>query len=146
MMFIVPKVLIGKRVLIVEDEALVTFLIEDILTDCGCITVGPYGTVEKALHAVQSEAFDAAILDINVAGVRVDPVAFALVERHIPFLFLSGYGDEVLWPDHPDWKVCGKPFMANDLVALLSATLDNSYSPSAGRDGSSTTKPLSSTE
>ena len=102
-MFVVQKVLIGKRVLIVDDEVLVTMVIEDILTECGCLAVGPYGTVEKALHAVQSEAFDAAILDINVAGVRVDPVAYALVERHIPLLFLFGYGDQAIWPNHPDW-------------------------------------------
>jgi CheY-like chemotaxis protein len=137
-MFVVPNVLIGKRVLVVDDEVLVALLIEDILRECGCITVGPYGTVEKALHAVQSEAFDAAILDINLAGVRVDPVAFALAGRHIPFLFLSGYGDEAIRPDRPDWKVCAKPFMAHDLVGLLSAMFDNSYPPSGFRDGPAT--------
>lgn len=63
-MFVVPKLLLGKWVLIVDDEVLVTSVteeIEDILTDCGCITAGPCGTVE-ARHALQSEAFDAAIL------------------------------------------------------------------------------------
>jgi hypothetical protein len=60
-------------------------------------------------------------LDINVGCVRVDPVEHALVGRHIPFLFLSGYGDEVSWPDHPDWKVCAKPFVADKLIGVLSA-------------------------
>jgi hypothetical protein len=71
-------------------------------------------------------------LDVNIDGAKIDPVAYALVERHIPFLFLSGYGDEAIWPDHPDWKVCAKPFMADDLLAELSAILESAEAPSAG--------------
>jgi CheY-like chemotaxis protein len=132
MMFFVPKVLIGKRVLIVDDEFVVALLIEDMMTECGCITVGPHGTVEAALNAVETEVFDAAILDINVGGADIDPVAYALVDRNIPFMFLSGYGDEAKWPDHPDWKVCSKPFAADDLLGVLSAMLESGDAASAG--------------
>jgi hypothetical protein len=53
----------------------------------------------------------------------VYPVAELLAERHVPFLFLSGYGEEAIPPGHGDWKVCAKPFRAKDLVAMLQAEL-----------------------
>lgn len=133
-MFVVPKVLKDKRILLVDDEVLVTLVIEEILEDCGCITVGPYRTLEAALHAVQSEVFDAAILDVNLAGTRVDPVAYALAERDIPFLFLSGYGDNIVWPDHPNWKVCAKPFVTDDLIGMIAAMIDTSTPQPDKRD------------
>ena len=98
-------------------------MIEDFLTEFGCTTIGPYGTVETALNAVQTEALDLAILDVNLSGERVYPVAEALAERHIPFLFLSGYGEEAIPPDHMDWKVCAKPFRGAELAGMLCAVL-----------------------
>jgi len=116
-------VLAGKRVLIVEDELLVALMIEDFLGDFGCSTVGPCGSVETALHAVRTESLDLAVLDVNLAGERAYPVAEALAERRIPFLFLSGYGDDAIPPGHSDWKVCAKPFRSADLARMLSAAL-----------------------
>jgi DNA-binding NtrC family response regulator len=115
--------LAGKRVLIVEDDTLVGFLIEEYLADARCDTVGPFGTVAKALNAVRTETFDLAVLDINLNGERSYPVAEALAERGIPFLFLSGYGDGVIPSGHQDWKVCKKPFVGDDLIGMLAATL-----------------------
>jgi len=115
--------LAGKRVLIVEDELLVALMIEDLLGDYGCSTVGPCGSVEIALRAVRTEALDLAVLDVNLAGERVYPVAEALAERHIPFLFLSGYGEEAIPPGRGDWRVCAKPFRGADLAEMLSAAL-----------------------
>jgi DNA-binding response OmpR family regulator len=115
--------LAGKRVLIVEDELLVALMIEDFLGDFGCTTIGPCGSVENALHAVRTETLDLAVLDVNLAGERVYPVAEALAERHIPFLFLSGYGEDAIPPGHSDWKVCAKPFRGADLAAMLTAQL-----------------------
>jgi CheY-like chemotaxis protein len=102
------SILAGKRVLIVEDEALVAMLLEEILGDCGCQLVGPVGTVPAALAAVQSERFDAAVLDVNLAGESAYPVAEVLDRRQIPFLFLSGYGQGAIPADRPRWKVCNR--------------------------------------
>jgi CheY-like chemotaxis protein len=118
MAFAAP-LLAGKRVLVVEDEALVAILIENLLEDCECTIVGPCGTIESALAAVRTETFDLAVLDVNLHGVRVYPVAELLAERNIPFLFLSGYGDGAIPFGRNAWKVCAKPFKISDLVAML---------------------------
>ncbi|MDB5399747.1 MAG: hypothetical protein QOF70_2748 [Acetobacteraceae bacterium] len=123
-MVITPPVLIGKRVLIVEDELLVALLIEDFLAELGCSILGPCGSVAKALDAARTETFDLAVLDVNLGGEKVYPVAEVLAERHIPFLFLSGYGDEAIPPGHSDWRVCAKPFKGNDLAIMMSAALE----------------------
>ena len=116
--------LIGKRVLIVEDEMLVALMIEDVLVDLGCRTVGPCGSVAKALQAARTEELDLAVLDVNLGGEMVYPVAEALTERQIPFLFVSGYGDDAIPSDHGSWKVCAKPFKTRDLEKMLSAVLE----------------------
>ena len=118
-----PSVLTGKRVLIVEDEMLVAFLIEDFLADFGCSTVGPCGDVATALDAVQTEAFDLAVLDVNLGGEKVYPVAELLAERRIPFLFLSGYGDEAIPAGNSSWRVCAKPFTQAELGKIMSSVL-----------------------
>lgn len=115
--------LAGKRVLIVEDELLVALMIEDFLEEFGCTVIGPCSSVEAALLAVRTEAPDLALLDVNLSGERVYPVAEALAERRIPFLFLSGYGEEAIPPGHSDWKVCAKPFRGADLAGMLCAAL-----------------------
>jgi DNA-binding response OmpR family regulator len=124
-MVVTPQVLAGKRVLIVEDEMLVALLIEDFLTEMGCSTLGPCGSVAKALVAARTETFDLAVLDVNLAGEKVYPVAEVLLQRHIPFLFLSGYGDEAIPPGHGEWKVCAKPFRGDDLASMMSAALES---------------------
>jgi DNA-binding response OmpR family regulator len=128
-MFITPPLLAGKRVLIVEDEYPVALMIEDFLIEFGCTPVGPCGTVARALDAVMAETFDLALLDVNLDGEMVYPVANALAERHIPFLFVSGYEEDVIPPGRSDWKVCTKPFRGDDLAAMLSAVLAGTNSP-----------------
>jgi len=80
-----------KRILVVEDEALVAMLLEDMLTDLGCDVVGPAHTLQRALDLVESEQVDAAILDVNVGGRRSYPVAEKVAAKGIPFVFASGY-------------------------------------------------------
>ena len=111
--------LAGKRVMIVEDELLVALMVEDVLTDAGCIVVGPFSRVPEALTAARTEMIDAALLDVNVANEKVFPVAHALEERGIPFLFLTGYGQMALPQDRPHWEACAKPFQADQLTAHL---------------------------
>jgi CheY-like chemotaxis protein len=111
--------LIGLRVLVVEDEMLVSLQIEDVLIDEGCVIVGPYDHVAGALAAARAEALDLAVLDVNLRGVKVFPVAEALGERNIPFVLLSGYGRSAAPAAHPEWRVCSKPFQPDDLMVML---------------------------
>jgi DNA-binding NtrC family response regulator len=111
--------LVGRRILLVEDELLVAMLLESILEEHNCTTVGPYADLSSALAAAQREAVDAAVLDINLAGQMVFPVAEALAERGVPFLLLSGYGAMALPPDRGHWPVCNKPFKTDELISLL---------------------------
>ncbi|NJC42644.1 CheY-like chemotaxis protein [Brevundimonas alba] len=95
----------GRRVLIVEDESLVAMLLETILEDMDCVPVGPASTVDEGLRMAQDEEpIDAALLDVNVAGKQVFPVAQALKDRGVPFVFSTGYGEGGL-PD--EWR--GQP-------------------------------------
>jgi DNA-binding response OmpR family regulator len=110
----------GCRVLLVEDELLVAMLVETALEDENCTIVGPYGDLGEALEAARSEALDVAVLDINLAGQMVFPVAELLAERGVPFLLLSGYGDVALPGDRRHWPICAKPFNLHDLVSTLS--------------------------
>lgn len=101
----------GRQVLIVEDESLVAMLLETILEDMGCATVGPASTIDEALTLIASGTpIDGALLDVNVAGREVFPVAAALKARDIPFVFSTGYGEGGL-PD--EWRgqtTLQKPF------------------------------------
>ena len=70
--------------------------LEDVLKDLGCIVLDPAPSIGRALHALEGERPDVAVLDVNVQGERVTPVAEALHERGIPFVLVSGYGSERL--------------------------------------------------
>jgi DNA-binding response OmpR family regulator len=105
--------------LLVEDEMLVSLLIEDVLFDAGCVIVGPFDRVPDGIRAARAEYIDVAILDVNIAGIKVYPVAEILAAREIPFLFLSGYGQQALPADRPDWRACNKPFKPAELVETL---------------------------
>ena len=113
-------VLSGYRVLVVEDEAIVSMLIEAHLTEFGCLVAGPAGTVRDALELIERDpTIDAAVLDRNLAGDHVDPVAAALSAKGIPFLFLTGYGGQPV-DAYPSAPVLGKPFQVKDLCRELS--------------------------
>ena len=78
---------------------------------------------DRAWTLSEPRRFDLAILDVNLAGEMAYPVADLLAERNIPFLLLSGYGTEAIPSDHPEWKVCAKPFKGEELVKMLLAVL-----------------------
>ena len=111
--------LVGARILVVEDEMLVSLLIEDALTESGCLIVGPYDRIPAALDAARTLAIDAALLDVNLAGAKVYPVAEVLSARRIPFLLLSGYGPAAVPVDRAWWPVCSKPFRTEEMIAML---------------------------
>ena len=85
-------VLKGARVLVVEDEAAISMLLEDMLLDFGCEIVGPAARLTTALEMAQRETFAVAILDVHVAGEPIYPVAEAIVERDLPPVFSTGHG------------------------------------------------------
>src|SRR5271168_1114767 len=93
----------GIRVLVAEDEMLVSLVIEDILTDSECVVVGPFHRVQTALEAARAETLDAAVLDVNLSGIMIYPVAEILAARGIPFVLVSGYGRGALPAAHQDW-------------------------------------------
>ena len=84
--------LYGRRVLVVEDEMIVAWLLEDMLADFGCTIVGPAARIDQALAMIKAEALDAAVLDVNLNGQQSYPLADALVTRGVPFVFSTGYG------------------------------------------------------
>ncbi len=109
----------GLRVLVVEDEHLVALLLEDMLAELGHTVVGPVGRLDKALETVQLEAFDVAILDVNINGGDVYPIAEALAARDIPFVFSTGYDKKSLPASYSDRPALQKPFQRHDLQKLF---------------------------
>ncbi|MFO1131973.1 MAG: response regulator [Hyphomicrobiales bacterium] len=112
----------GKRILVVEDEALIAVMVEDMLTEMGSVVVGPAATIAQALALAQSEAIDGAVLDVNVRGERIDPVADVLAARSIPILFATGYG-EVRLANGATTTVIDKPYTQEKLARGLAATM-----------------------
>ncbi len=83
----------GKRILIVEDEGLVSAMVEDMLVEMGATVVGTASTIARGLLlATTIRELDAAVLDVNVREERIDPVATALIGRGVPIVFATGYG------------------------------------------------------
>jgi two-component SAPR family response regulator len=117
----------GKRVLVVEDEALIAVMVEDMLLEMGSEVVGPAVTIEGALALARQETLDAAVLDVNVRGERIDPVAEALMARGVPMLFATGYGEVRLASGMPV-TVIDKPYTQEKLARGLAAVMDTAGS------------------
>ncbi|MDJ0389091.1 response regulator [Roseomonas sp. E05] len=109
----------GRRILVVEDEALIAMLVEDALLEAGACVLGPAATVEEALALFEEEHPEAAVLDINLAGQASTPVADILVEHSIPFVVATGYGAAGLPERHRDVPVLAKPYDPRDLITAL---------------------------
>jgi CheY-like chemotaxis protein len=113
----------GVRVLVVEDNFFVAEHIRTILEASGCTVVGPVGRLEDGLRLAAEEALDGALLDINLHGDRSFPIADALRERGIPFVFLTGYdSSEVLPTRLLEVQRLGKPVSAFELIATAEST------------------------
>ena len=89
---------VGRRVLVVEDEFLVSLATIDFLESIGCEIVGPAARLAAAVQLAESESLDAAVLDINIAGEMIWPVAEGLQRRGVPFLFLSAHTPLMIFP------------------------------------------------
>jgi CheY-like chemotaxis protein len=112
-------VLRGKRALIVEDEALLALSLQDMLADMGCAVVATKARLRDALIQAERADFDFAVLDVNLAGERIDPVADILARRAIPFIFATGYNEPAMPGAHRDRHVIGKPYSSSELQAAL---------------------------
>jgi CheY-like chemotaxis protein len=99
------------RILVVEDEFLIAMNLVDALENAGSFVLGPVASVAKAISKIESEAhIDAAVVDVNLGGLLAFPVADMLVARKIPFIFTSGYEDNVLKTRYSQVKNCLKPY------------------------------------
>ena len=116
--------LAGVKVLLVEDEAIVALLAEDILADHGATVVGPATTVEQGLHLVATEQIDVGFLDVNLNGQRSYPIAAELRERGVPFVFATGYGSPGM-EGAVDVPVINKPYRAEQIAAALESVMLN---------------------
>jgi CheY-like chemotaxis protein len=114
----------GLHILVVEDEFLVALELEQLLGGRGCQVVGPAASVARALALLGVERIDAAVLDVNVDGGRITPVAEALKAREIPFVLATGYGTSTF----PEPALCeaprvNKPVVEAELMQVLGAAI-----------------------
>jgi CheY-like chemotaxis protein len=113
----------GTTVIVVEDEAVVAMLIEEMLEELSCKVVGVAHDVLSAVELVKSTPADVAVLDANLAGERADPVAQALNDAKTPFVVASGYGESGITQAWRGSSVLPKPFRLSELQqALMKAT------------------------
>jgi len=115
----------GKRVLVVDDEPLIVMDVTETLIEAGCEIAGPAQNIDKAMSIINTTEVDAAILDVNLQGQRVDDLALELTRRNVPFAFISGYGRDGLPPAFGQALLISKPFNSAqilDVVAQLTET------------------------
>jgi DNA-binding response OmpR family regulator len=114
-----PVRLDGIRILLVEDEFLLAVTVEDDLTGAGATIVGPFSDLARARQGASAERFDVAVLDVNLNGTMVYPLADDLIARGVPFLFLSGYAAENMPPRFAGLYRLPKPYDSARLAAAI---------------------------
>ena len=119
----VDKFLSGRRILVVEDELLVLMLTEDMLADLGCESVTAAATVDQALALIDTQVFDAVMLDMNLNGSSSHLVAEALAARGVPFAYCTGNKGPDTRDGYPDRPVLRKPFEFEELARALRTLL-----------------------
>jgi CheY-like chemotaxis protein len=110
-----------RRILIIEDEVLIGMLLEDMLGDLGYEVAGTAARIEDALALARDARADAAILDINLNGAEVYPVADILAGRGIPFVFATGYGESGVPASYQQHPTMQKPFRQETLEGELAS-------------------------
>jgi DNA-binding response OmpR family regulator len=109
----------GLRVLVVEDEAMIRILIADMLGELGHTLAAEAGHIDEALRLAQSTEFDLAILDVNLRGKIITPVAELIRARRRPIIFATGYGSEALPEEFRDFPALPKPYQMEALAAMI---------------------------
>jgi two-component sensor histidine kinase len=113
----------GKRIIIIEDEPLISMELEDVLTAAGCEVSGTAGNLVEARELSTNVECDAALVDVNLAGQPVDELVSTLTKRKIPFAFVSGFGRETLPQGFREAVLLRKPFSQHELVAVVELLL-----------------------
>lgn len=118
-------ILTGAQVLVLEDETLVSMMVEDMLGDLGCEIVGPFARLDTALDFVAdgSPKIDVALLDVNLGGERSFPLAEVLKEKGVPFVFTTGYDDAGMPEEWRGRRALRKPFTMAEMAQALRQTL-----------------------
>ena len=113
----------GLRVLVVEDEALVAQFLTELLTTFGCKVTGVAASVTEGLRHIESEGgnLDGALLDVNLDGEPVYPLAERLGELRLPYAFVTSYSDDAIDPRFSRVPILHKPFRPLDLAALVAS-------------------------
>ena len=111
------------RILLVEDEALIALMLEDMVEGMGCAVTGLAPRVGLGVTLAESGDFDLAILDVNVAGENVEPVAQALAARGLPFIFATAYGEAGVPLGYRNRPVVAKPFPTEQLEDAIQRAL-----------------------
>lgn len=114
----------SKNILVVEDEIMIRMLLEDMLGDLGYTIAGAVGRIDDAIKLARAGEFDMAILDVNLNGQTVSPVAEILEERGVPFVFATGYGERGLPEKFMNRPTLQKPFQQENLSKILSQAFD----------------------
>ena len=133
----------GNRVLLVEDEILVAMMMRDILTELGFSVIGPFSRVAEAMVAAVHDDIDAGIIDVNLGGEFVYPVADVLVARKIPFVFITGYGVESIDGRFANVPIIKKPIQRQVLQSLFVTADGDGPAVARGRYGARLRRPLS---
>jgi CheY-like chemotaxis protein len=110
-----------KRVLIVEDELMIRMLLQDMLADLGHTLAGEAGRIDEAVALAKQGEFDVAILDVNLNGQPILPVVEILVERGLPFVFATGYGQRGVPEPYRQTPTLQKPFQSEALAQAIEA-------------------------
>jgi CheY-like chemotaxis protein len=113
------QTLVRSQVLLVEDEAIIAMLMEDMLAEFSCDVLETVGELAAATAAAMTTRFDMAFVDVNLGGNPAYPVADILRARGIPFAFVTGYGSAGGQAAYADVPVLQKPFRAQELEAII---------------------------
>lgn len=117
------KPVIRRSVLLVEDEVMIRMMVADMLEELGYTIAGEAGEIDDAVKLVQVADFDIAILDVNVNGKVITPVAEAVQLRGLPFVFATGYGAQGLPEKFRDRPTIQKPFQVETLARTIESVL-----------------------
>ena len=112
-----------RSVLLVEDEVMIRLMLADMLEELGYRVAGEAGDIDEAVRLVQATDFDIALLDVNVNGKVISPVAEAVSLRGLPFVFATGYGAQGLPEKFRDRPAVQKPFQADTLARAIETAL-----------------------
>jgi DNA-binding response OmpR family regulator len=113
----------GGSIFLVEDEVMIRMMVADMLVELGYSIAAEAGEIEDAIRLARTTPFDIAILDVNVNGKMISPVAEVIEARNRPFIFATGYGAQGLPEEFRDRPALQKPFQMETLATMIERTL-----------------------